>query len=366
MATAFFRQNPISLVWEYGTFKADGITPDTEFTIKGDYGCRWETSDNVVLLMIIKPDGTHLEPFKNIPIGEVASDLIGTPYANRAAFETATKDFFFKVIGVGSDGFLHLPSDGGLIIDETPEVSISSIEIKTLDGIDTTKSIAEQFTEKTDNADFIEATSILYSKTEVDALLVQAHKGDLLHTIQQQGSDVLSLPAAATNLWYGSQAMVDGRAYQCTHIIQDTVTVTGVAWNMLTQGNYNADNYNGFFLCSVSGANYTVIASTENDATIWKKVATTYSKKAFTAPIVLVPGVYKLFGVYNTSDGSPAVVPAFYTGQGGGNSSQYAQMLTNGHKFEGYITSTTTSVPAAPFASSDVTAFAICPSFLLY
>jgi len=209
-------------------------------------------------------------------------------------------------------------------------------------------------------------TAAYYTTPEVNALLKEARKDELLNALQEQGSNVLSLPAAATNLWYGSQIMTDSRPYQATHIIHDTITVTGVSWDMLTQGNYNADNYNGFFLCSVSGTTLTVIASTADDATIWKKAAGTYSTKAFTAPIVLNPGTYKLFGVYNTSDASPVAVPAFYTGQGGGNSAQYSQMLTNGHKFEGYITGTITAVPVASFESSAITAFPVCPSFLLY
>jgi hypothetical protein len=101
MAKAFFRQNPTSLVWEYGTFKADGITPSLEFTAPaGLYRSCWQTINGIVLLTIFNANNSRLlDPFNILPITDVASDLIGTPYANRAAFETATKDFFFNVAG---------------------------------------------------------------------------------------------------------------------------------------------------------------------------------------------------------------------------------------------------------------------------
>jgi len=95
MAKVFFRKNPTSGVWEYGTFKADGITPSVEFTIAGDFRTRWQTVNNIVQLTIVDADSsTILDPFNSMPITEVASDLIGTPYANRTAFEAATNEFF--------------------------------------------------------------------------------------------------------------------------------------------------------------------------------------------------------------------------------------------------------------------------------
>jgi hypothetical protein len=123
MAKAFFRQNPTTLVWEYGTFKADGITPDVELTINAARA-RWETVNEAVCLTLrhVDDDG-EFHPFRSIPIIYVASDLIGTPYANRAAFEDANKDFFFRVggSGVSADGFLYLPttiSNKGIRIGE--------------------------------------------------------------------------------------------------------------------------------------------------------------------------------------------------------------------------------------------------------
>lgn len=257
----------------------------------------------------------------------------------------------------------NLPSSSKLTALQL-RTALKAIANSAFDGIDTkmTQAEADSRYPRISDGD----PTPIYTASEVNALLKEARKSELLKTLQDQGSDVKSITAGSTNLWYGSQAMTDGRAYQATHIVEDTITVTGVGWSLTTQGNFNGDNYNGFFLCSVSGANYTVIASTANDATIWKKTINTYSKKDFTTPVVLPPGVYKLFGVWNTSDASPAVIPIFYSGQGGGNSTQYSQMTTNGHKFEGYITTATTAVPVASFASSTLTSAAVSPSFLLY
>jgi hypothetical protein len=96
MTKVFFRKNPTSGVWEYGTFKADGITPDIELTVPdGEYKRRWQTVNSIVQLTIVNVNNSStLAPFDSMPITEVASDLIGTPYANRAAFEAATNEFF--------------------------------------------------------------------------------------------------------------------------------------------------------------------------------------------------------------------------------------------------------------------------------
>lgn len=95
MATkAFFFKS--GSTWNYGTFESDGTTPNVELTVPaGKYRSRWETVNNIVQLTIVNANNQgELSPFRSIPITDVASDLIGTPYANRAAFESANSSFF--------------------------------------------------------------------------------------------------------------------------------------------------------------------------------------------------------------------------------------------------------------------------------
>lgn len=125
MVKAFLRQNPTSLVWEYGTFKTDGITPDVELTAPaGLYRSRWQTVNGIVQLTILNANNIgELSPFRSIPITDVASDLIGTAYTDRTAFETATKDFFFRVSATVTNSSTGLKAqlrfrDGLLVIDK--------------------------------------------------------------------------------------------------------------------------------------------------------------------------------------------------------------------------------------------------------
>jgi len=262
------------------------------------------------------------------------ADISGLTFTDAAdLIEQLATNFFFRVSGL-----------------------VSSEELLALVGIDTSKTIQEQLDAKTDNADFVDG-ALLFSK---------ARRSPILRALQEGGSTVKAVPASVSSLFYGAQAMADGRAYQATFDIEEEMTITGVGYGMSTAGNFNGDNFNGFFLCSLSGSTIsTPIAQTANDASIWKATANTYTQKAFTAPVVLAPGRYKLFGVYSTSDGSPVAVPQMLTNQGVA-STVFSQLLANTDKIEGYITSAVTAVPSATLATSGITSAAISPSWLLY
>lgn len=97
MAKAFFFQD-LDLVWWGGTFKADGVTPDVKSRMTaGHYRDRWETVNEVLQFTLRNATNLgEIDPFRSIPITEIASDLTGTPY-DEATFLAATKDFFFRV-----------------------------------------------------------------------------------------------------------------------------------------------------------------------------------------------------------------------------------------------------------------------------
>ena len=66
-------------------------------------------------------------------------------------------------------------------------------------------------------------------------------------------------------------------------------TITGVKWYQTVAGNYTGDNYNGVGLYSYSGGTITLVASSTNDANIWKATANTVGSKAFTTPYSAQP-----------------------------------------------------------------------------
>jgi len=104
MAKAFLFYNSTLEKWKAGSFDSEGNVV-AEFTLtKGETRDLWRTptTGQYALTLRFSGSNTEIPPFENIPITEVASDLGGTPYESKAAFETATKDFFFKVSGSGT------------------------------------------------------------------------------------------------------------------------------------------------------------------------------------------------------------------------------------------------------------------------
>ena len=101
MAAKVFLFNDPVKGWIYGAFKSDGITPQAEITLPP---CRkrWEDVNGVdkVSFYYTTNHGFILQPYL---ISEIASDLIGTPWASRAVFNAATNDIMSDGLGI-SDG----------------------------------------------------------------------------------------------------------------------------------------------------------------------------------------------------------------------------------------------------------------------
>jgi len=143
-AKYFFRQNPTSLEWEYGTFKSDGITPNIELTAnENKYRSRWETINGVACLSILNEENlAELPPFKNIPITDIASDLIGTPYASRTSFENANAKFFNpnatllkSLVIVDNVSEAVVLQDGSIVVQvETSNASTITF-LRSIDGV---------------------------------------------------------------------------------------------------------------------------------------------------------------------------------------------------------------------------------------
>ena len=181
---------------------------------------------------------------------------------------------------------------------------------------------------------------------------------------------IKALQAAGSSIKVGSamgfyprvdHTLYDGKALWTLFYLSDTTDVTGVGYMLSTQGNYTADNYNGFAIYSVSGTTYTKIDSTANDGNLWKTAANTTAVKAFSAgPHELNPGIYYVFLVYNNS--AQTTAPKLYYNNDLANAAFAG--LTGTNKIQGVVNSQTT--PPATETGGDVTADLEIPAIWLY
>lgn len=141
---------------------------------------------------------------------------------------------------------------------------------------------------------------------------------EFLNALRAQGASIKAFPAGVTGYLNGGYtALTDGRAYYIPFNITKPTLITGVGFVQGdVQGNYTANNYNGFVLYSVSGTTYTKIDSTTNDGNLWKVVPYTASSKAFTTTHTLNPGKYRIALVYNSSAETAAPKITCHSGLG--------------------------------------------------
>jgi hypothetical protein len=77
-------------------------------------------------------------------------------------------------------------------------------------------------------------------------------------------------------------------------------TITGVEWYQGTNGNYTANNYNGWGLYSFSGGTATLVASTTNNGSIFQS-GTGVMTAAFSSTYAASAGVYYVAPLYSES-----------------------------------------------------------------
>ena len=218
----------------------------------------------------------------------------------------------------------------------TPDVTISNTELAALDGV---------------------------TGVEEGVSMVEWNNGiedNYLKALQAAGS---SIKVGSAMGFYPrvDHTLYDGKALWTLFYLSDTTDVTGVGYMLSTQGNYTADNYNGFAIYSVSGTTYTKIDSTANDGNLWKTAANTTAVKAFSAgPHELNPGIYYVFLVYNNS--AQTTAPKLYYNNDLANAAFAG--LTGTNKIQGVVNSQTT--PPATETGGDVTADLEIPAIWLY
>ena len=139
----------------------------------------------------------------------------------------------------------------------------------------------------------------------------------LLAPLKLLGSPVNAMTLTMTHTQArDNNALTDGRIQLIPVYYYETTTVTGVILNLVVQGNYVGDNYNGIGLYSYSGGVLTLRASSTNDSEIWKATGYTNITKAFSTPYSAAPGLYFVAALYNSS--SQATAPTLLGSNIGG------------------------------------------------
>jgi hypothetical protein len=190
-------------------------------------------------------------------------------------------------------------------------------------------------------------------KVTLDSLL--PYTDNILSAYTAMGSPVKAFPIGLnlTTAIGNSTSLTDGRAYYTAFYLSTPKVITGVKLAINTAGNFNADNFNGVGLYSVSAGTLTQVALSANSGDIWKATAGTFATVPFTAPYTAAAGLYYVAFLWNTSDGSPAVIPqmacatSFATSFAGFD-------FTNSHKISGLVSSTT-ALPTPTIETSGIT-----------
>jgi hypothetical protein len=80
-------------------------------------------------------------------------------------------------------------------------------------------------------------------------------------------------------------------------------TLNGVRWFQTVQGSYTANNFNGFAIYRYDAVNDTayLVAQTANTGTIWQATANTWNTIAFTAPVNVEAGAFRVVAYYSSS-----------------------------------------------------------------
>jgi hypothetical protein len=115
-----------------------------------------------------------------------------------------------------------------------------------------------------------------------------------------------------TKVWARGQAMesitialnlVSG-THQTTYFdLSAPATLNGVRWFQTVQGNYTANNFNGFAIYRYDAVNDTayLVAQTANTGTIWQATANTWNTIDFTSPVNVQAGAFRVVAYYSSS-----------------------------------------------------------------
>ena len=169
--------------------------------------------------------------------------------------------------------------------------TVNNTEFGYLDGV--TSSIQTQI--NTANTDILDAKK----------------DNDFLRILQALGSDIKGL---SYGCGYPSDNFIqlsDNYIHLSAVWLPVAATITGVRYYVSQQGAFTGDNENRIGLYTWSSGTLTLVASSADDANIWK-ASTGFATKAFSSTYAASAGLYFVWGLYNYS--AQTTAPRLATG----------------------------------------------------
>jgi hypothetical protein len=126
---------------------------------------------------------------------------------------------------------------------------------------------------------------------------------------QALGSVIKGSPIGLTlNRLNTSLTLTSGRLQLTAVFIPVETTVTGVRFYQTLIGTFTANNENrvGLYSYNSSTGAATLVASTADNANIWKATTNTWTSAAFSTPVTIQPGDYYIAMLYNAAGGATA------------------------------------------------------------
>jgi hypothetical protein len=157
-----------------------------------------------------------------------------------------------------------------------------------------------------------------------------------------------------------SAALASGSHRVAYFDLSAPTTLNGVRWFQTVQGNYTANNFNGFAIYRYDAVNDTayLVAQTANTGTIWQATANTWNTIAFTAPVNVEAGAFRVVAYYSSS--AQTTAPTIGTASNVVNGLVF--VLPNSGRLSGQLTQTT----PANFKTSNLANSGVQPIIGIY
>jgi hypothetical protein len=186
----------------------------------------------------------------------------------------------------------------------------------------------------------------------LDTRATSANNNGLTTKVWARGQGVESVISSA--------ALASGSHRVAYFDLSAPTTLNGVRWFQTVQGSYTANNFNGFAIYRYDAANDTayLVAQTANTGTIWQATANTWNTIAFTAPVNVEAGAFRVVAYYSSS--AQTTAPTIGTASNVVNGLVF--VLPNSGRLSGQLTQTT----PANFKTSNLANSGVQPIIGIY